>query len=143
TWVQVGSASRAFTAPRLGIIVGANDSGGTSPVATIQSVQVTLDSPPTAPALKLNATGLSFSMTAGASAPSPQTIGITNEGAGTLVWSAALSGAGSWLSVNPAEGSGAGTITVSVDAAGLPAGTYTKTITVTAPGAENSPRTVP
>src|SRR5690606_298204 len=40
TWVQVGSAARTFSAPRLGLIVGADEAGGAAPVATILEVKV-------------------------------------------------------------------------------------------------------
>jgi hypothetical protein len=44
SWVSLGSTTRAITTPRLGIIVGANESGGTAPIATIQSASVTVGS---------------------------------------------------------------------------------------------------
>ena len=48
-----------------------------------------------------------------------------------------------WLTISPTTGSAPGNLAMTVNTAGLAAGTYTATITVTAPGATNSPLTVP
>ncbi|MGQ0666234.1 MAG: BACON domain-containing protein, partial [Nitrospiraceae bacterium] len=70
--------------------------------------------------------------TQGAANPTNQNVTLTNTG-GTLNWTA--SDNTSWLSVTPGSGSGSGTLTASVNTAGLAAGTYNGTITVTATGA--------
>ena len=69
-----------------------------------------------------------------------QGVVISNGGGGTLNWSVA-DDAG-WLSCEPASGIETGVVTVSVDATGLSAGTYSGTVTVTDPVASNSPQTV-
>ena len=51
-------------------------------------------------------------------------------------------GVPAWLSVTPGSGTGNGTLTVTVDSTGLDPGSYTKTITVTSPGATNTPQVV-
>ena len=51
-------------------------------------------------------------------------------------------GVPAWLSVTPGSGTGNGTLTVTVDITGLDPGSYTKTITVTSPGAINTPQVV-
>ena len=52
---------------------------------------------------------------------------------------------GGWLRITPASGSisGASSLTVIADPTGKPDGTYTGTITITLPGAVNSPILVP
>ena len=78
---------------------------------------------------------LVFNAAAGASA-APQTLNITAGGANTT-WTAASSA--SWLSLQASNNLTPGTLTVAANAAGLGAGTYTGSITLSAPGASNSP----
>jgi uncharacterized protein (TIGR03437 family) len=103
------------------------------------SVTLTVNAAPQ-PSLSLSTGQASFSLTLGGGTPTSQTVNITNAGAGTLAWSAA-SGS-SWLMVSPNSGTGSGTLTLSINPAGLTAQTYTGTVTVTAPGATNSPQTI-
>jgi hypothetical protein len=96
--------------------------------------------PVTGPQLAVAPASMSFSAAAGSN-PAPQTLQITNDGFGALDWTS--SDDAPWLSVAPANGSAPSQVTVSVDTAGLAAGTYTAAITVSAPGAGGSPATVP
>jgi hypothetical protein len=87
---------------------------------------------------------LSFTALQGGSEPGAQILEIWCQGNGTLEWSAAETAG--WLALSPASGSSTGEhdpVTVGVDAAGLQDGTYDALITITAPGAENTPQTVP
>ncbi len=87
---------------------------------------------------------LVFTALEGGSPPAAQTLEIWREGDGTLDWTAAESTG--WLSLSPASGSSTGEhdpVTVAVDAAGLQTGTFNATITISDPGALNSPQTVP
>jgi uncharacterized protein (TIGR03437 family) len=113
-------------------------SGATNSPQTI-SVALTVNAAPQ-PSLSLSASQASFSFSLGGGTPASQTVNITNAGAGTLAWSVA-SGS-SWLTVSPNSGTGSGTLTLWINPAGLTAQTYNGAITVTAPGAANSPRTV-
>ena len=70
-----------------------------------------------------------------------QTLAITNSGGGTLTWSASSNQ--TWLTLSATSGTAPSSVTVSVNSAGLAAGTYNATITITATGATNSPCTVP
>lgn len=76
--------------------------------------------------------------------PEPQSFTVTNEGGGTLDWSA-LSDA-EWLVMSPSSGSlGPGEsaqVEAVVSLASLPAGPHEATIQVAAPGAPESPRAV-
>jgi len=65
---------------------------------------------------------------------------ISNAGGGTLDW--VVSKEEAWFSCTPTSGAGDGNVTVSVDPTGLSPGTYTDTITISAPNAANSPQTV-
>jgi uncharacterized protein (TIGR03437 family) len=53
-----------------------------------------------------------------------------------------VSGSVNWLSVSPSSGSTPGTLSVSVNPAGLAAGSYTGSVTVTSTAAGNSPQVV-
>jgi sugar lactone lactonase YvrE len=94
------------------------------------------------PAIVLNPMNLSFSTTQGVN-PAEKTIDLSNGGEGLLPWTAAVeAGTPAWLSVSPGNGTGNTALTVAVNGAGLAPGNYTKTITVTAPGATNTPQVV-
>jgi len=76
--------------------------------------------------------------------PANQALVLTNTGGGVLNWAAVADAGGpAWLTVTPTNGTGIATTAVSVASASLPAGFYSKTITVTAVGATNSPQIVP
>ena len=94
----------------------------------------------TPPQIFLNRTQLNFgAITSGSSTPS-QSLFVDNSGGGTLKWS--VSDDAIWLNCSPSSGLNAGSVTVSVDPAGLSAGTYTGAITVKDDNASNSPQTI-
>src|SRR5207253_2212713 len=75
-------------------------------------------------------TSVSFSGTAGGVNPPSQTLTISNSGTGTLTWTASSNAA--WLTLSPTSGTAPSSTTVSVNTAGLAAGTYNGAITITA-----------
>ena len=87
---------------------------------------------------------LSFSWTIGNPAPPVQTVVIISPGA-TLTFTAEASttSGSSWLSVSPTGGTVNTTLTISVNPAGLAAGSYNGTVTIAPSGAGNAPQTVP
>jgi hypothetical protein len=89
--------------------------------------------------IELNRTQLTFGAVEGFTSPD-QTFTVSNTTSSPFKWTA--SGSKNWMSCTPNSGNGRKEITVSVDAAGLPAGTYTGSISVAVPGAANSPQTV-
>ena len=115
-------------------------SGATGSPKTIP-VTFTVAPAPPGPTLATSPSSLSFSGTAGGSSPAAQTINVSNTGGGTLSWTASDNAA--WMSVSPASGGVPGSITVTPSTSGLAAGTYTGNVTVTAPGATGSPKTIP
>lgn len=114
--------------------VGASNSPQSVAVTLIVSAATT----PT-PTISLSASQASFAYIAGGSVPAPQTISISNSGGGTLSWSASSNA--SWLSVTP-SGTAPSTLTISANPNGLNVGSYSGAITLTAPGATNSPQTI-
>ncbi|MBA7504694.1 hypothetical protein ES706_03348 [subsurface metagenome] len=124
------SASITITAP------GASNSPRTVPVS------LHISSP--APEISFSPESLTFTAGEGGSTPTDKTLEVWNSGIGTLNWS--LSDDAAWLGENPTSGSSTGehdTVAVSVDITGMSAGDYSANITITAPGASNSPQTVP
>ncbi|MEW6246117.1 MAG: choice-of-anchor D domain-containing protein [Nitrospirota bacterium] len=153
-WLSLNGAASASGTNSGSFTVGVNHSGlavgtynasitisATGATNTPQTVPVilTVTAAPT-PTIGLSTTNLSFTGVQGGANPGNQVITITNTGSGTLAWSAAENAA--WLSVSPASGTGNGSITVSVNTAGLSAGTVSAPITITASGATNTPQTV-
>jgi hypothetical protein len=99
-------------------------------VAAVQN-QVTLDS--------MTPSSLVFNAGPGLT-PAPQTINVTAGGANTT-W--AVTSSTSWMTATTSTTLTPGTLTVSVNPAGLPQGTYSGTVTLSAPGASNSPISIP
>jgi hypothetical protein len=93
------------------------------------------------PFIGVSPADLQFEMVEGENNPGSRTLNIYNNGGGTMSWS--LSKHSSWLLISPTSGTNGGQVVVSVDGTGLAAGIYNDTITVSAPGAVNSPRFVP
>ncbi|MBX3326939.1 MAG: hypothetical protein KF682_13655 [Nitrospira sp.] len=91
------------------------------------------------PAIGLNSPGFSFSIQQGDAPPPPQTLTVSNQGGGTLNWNATTTAA--WLALSPASGTGNGTVTITPVLGSLGTGTYTGSITLSAPGAQ--PRSIP
>jgi hypothetical protein len=83
----------------------------------------------------------SFSFTAtGSNSVFDDTLAITNDGDGPLVWTATTANHASWLTLTNVAGIGPGKIAVRATNEGLsPYGTFKETIIVTATGATNSP----
>jgi BACON domain-containing protein/fibronectin type III domain protein len=120
-------------------------SGGTATTTSSSTTSTTTSSSTTSTqSILLNPVSLSFSGTAGGTAPSAQTFNITNPTGGTLTWT--LSESASWLGLNVTSGTTTteiDAISASVSTSGLAAGTYSTAITVAASGASNSPQTIP
>ncbi|GEM_PF-4880451 len=95
----------------------------------------------TGPTIARSPSSMSFTATPGNN-PAPQNLEIRNSSVGTLSWS--VSDDQTWLNLSPASGSATtetDVVSVSVNATGLALGTYNATITITAPGASNTPQT--
>jgi hypothetical protein len=116
------------------VTITANGSAG-SP----KTVPVTLNVTPAPPTLTVSPTSLTFAYQIGGTVPAAQTLSVSGVAS---TYTAAASG-GTWLSVSPTSGGTSGTETVSVNTAGLAAGTYNGTVTITANGSTGSPKTVP
>ncbi len=117
---------------------------GATPVSVPVAFTVTAVVSTVTPSISLSPTSLTFAATQGTANPAAKTLNITNPGTGTLTWSIADNA--NWLTVTPASGAtttGTSPVTASVNTAGLVAGSFTATITVTGTGATNTPRTIP
>lgn len=100
---------------------------------------------PGSPAIGLNPTSITFTTTAGASDPAPQTVSVTNAGIGSLTGLSAaisyVSGTPGWLGASLSTTTAPSTLTLTTTQGALPAGTYTATVTVssTVPGVAPQP----
>ncbi|MFC2145870.1 hypothetical protein ACFLRT_00750 [Acidobacteriota bacterium] len=90
--------------------------------------------------LEVSRTKMNFgACTCGAVTPS-QAFLIENTGSGVMTWS--VTDNADWLSCNPVSGINSGKVEAAVDASGKSPGTYNRIITISAPGATGSPRTI-
>jgi uncharacterized protein (TIGR03437 family) len=96
------------------------------------------------PTLSVGPPSLTFGGQVGGANPASQSIQVAST-AGSLSFTASATSTGNWLSVSPTSGTTnpAATLTVSVNTAGMLAGTYNGTITIAAPGASNPSVSVP
>jgi len=92
------------------------------------------------PNAAVDKSNLAFSLPLGQTAPTSQSIAISNAGGGSLQWNASVSAG--WLSVSPASGSDIGTLTVAASAAGLAQGNYSGNVFIIA-SASNTPLAIP
>jgi uncharacterized protein (TIGR03437 family) len=102
--------------------------------------------PGVGPVLSVIPSQLSFTY-ATTSTARPQTLTIANLGDGTLGFTVAAGPAASWLSFTPAGGSATpanpASLTVTANPAGLLAGTYTTTLTITGTNTSSGPIKIP
>jgi hypothetical protein len=92
--------------------------------------------------INLSTNSLAFETLEGTN-PASQALAISSSVPETFIWNAnAGTTAPSWLSIAPESGSGNGTINISINCEGLTPGTYNNIITVSSPGAINSPQIV-
>jgi len=94
-----------------------------------------------APQIGFSPASLSFQHDYSKTSVPSQTISISNTGGGALNWNATSNA--SWITLTPASGVGNGSINVSINLTGLTIGDYTGNISISAPGASNSPVNIP
>ncbi|MBI1747735.1 MAG: hypothetical protein HYR55_14275 [Acidobacteria bacterium] len=108
-----------------------------------QTVPITLIIAPR-PRIDIDPTPLVFSAMQGGPSPAAQVITMGNIGGGPFTWSASTTPG--WLSVLPQSGTlapGALTqLSLSVNITGILAGSYTGSLRITSPEADNSPQTI-
>ncbi len=125
-----------------GTVVVSSPNAGNSPATitvtlAVNSGTITATPPPTA-------AGLTFTQPAGGTAPAAQTIALAaTPGAVNFIALGSTTTGGTWLTVTPSSGTTPGTVSISANAGTLPVGTYTGTVTITAPGASGSPFVYP
>jgi hypothetical protein len=126
-----------------GVYTGAVQIIAPGAINTPQSINVTFNVQ--GPTLAVSATSLSFTGFVATSNPAAQNISISNNGAGTLNWTASSSV--SWLQLGATSGATATgspyTLSVTPNISGLQSGTYTGTITISSPNAQSgSPQVI-
>ena len=112
----------------------------TSVADPTKSARATVTVKAPAPVLSLSPTSLAFTAVQGGSNPAPANVSVTNTGGGTLSFTVTSDAA--WLVVSPTGGTAPATLQVAPVIAGMSAGVYTGHVTISAPGAQNSPGVV-
>lgn len=98
----------------------------------------------TSPGLTLTPPSISLFATPGSVTPVTQQFSVAAGGAtAAFTVVATTQSGGGWLTVSANSGTAPASLTITGNPSGLSAGTYTGTITVTAPGVNNSPQTLP
>jgi hypothetical protein len=118
-------------------IAAVNSSGQVGPV---QTVSVDVPEGTVEPILSVSRERFNFGYVTGGELPPTQTFLVSNTGTGALNWTAVDDA--EWLSCSPDSEILGAKVTVSVDPTGLSVGTYSGVITVDAPLAANSPKTI-
>lgn len=148
-WFSVDPASGAtFAALRVSVNLEGLDPGAYSGLIAIlaegatspRTVQVTL-TVTTQVTVEAQPSQVILTAQAGETAPVSQTLSITSN-LGNVACAVSASPA-TWLSLSAANAVTPGSVVVSANPEGLAEGTYHASVIVTAPGAGNSPRTVP
>ncbi|MCP4216278.1 MAG: BACON domain-containing protein, partial [bacterium] len=92
------------------------------------------------PKIGLSRDTLHFAAGGSGASTSPQSFSISNTGTGFLSWT--VTDNADWLACSPTSGINSRVVNVTVNAAGLAAGTHNASITISDPNADNSPRQV-
>ncbi len=141
TWTQYSRPVTTGPTGQLSVGFKLGSYGGPAPAVLWDTLRFTPTVSP--PAIGLSPASLAAVCTAG-SDPTAQSFTVSNVGGGTLAYS--ITDDAAWLSCAPASGTSTGeadTITVTYSAAGLSAGTYQATVTVSDPAAGNNPQLLP
>jgi hypothetical protein len=91
--------------------------------------------------LSVSSPALNFNEVQGGADPAAIAANLSNTGGGTMTFSAGSDSG--WLTVAPANGVAPRQLQISVAGSGMQPGSYNGKVTVTAPGALNSPATLP
>jgi len=92
------------------------------------------------PIIGLSRTAVHFGMIQNGDPTKPQSVIISNQGAGILQWTASSSS--DWISVNPASGTGPGVLEIGISRTDLSPGSYEGAVTISSQGASNSPQII-
>lgn len=131
--ITLTAITSSLTAGTYSTIIAVNAVG--APTITIP-VNLTVAPAPVPPAIGTSPTSFSFTVQQGGGNPAAQTLNISNTGGGTLTWTASDNVA--WLMLSPASGTNHGAVSVSAAPGSLDVGTYSGSITISAPGARNA-----
>jgi len=151
-WDDVVNLEAMNSTPGWGFVNWTGDlSGSTNPTSITMNAaakNVTANFAEQPPAISPVPTSLTFSANVGGANPANQTLDICNGGGYTLNWTANITGVNvTWLSMSPMSGGNlsaaqCNSTQVAVNTTGLAEGTYNAVITITAPGASNTPYSV-
>lgn len=142
-------ATGLATGTYFGSVSFSSASANNSPISVPVTLNVITPLPPPVPTLDLSAgpLGLTFTATAGGTAPSAQNLMVTTSDGSAVTFNAAPTSTGNWLTVGGSTGTSPGTTpaseSIGVVLTGLAAGTYNGHVTLTSSAVSNSPVTLP
>src|SRR5574341_138379 len=144
TWITLapaGASALGVGVNAAGLDVGTYSGQATITAATgaVETIAVQLTVTPPPAVLTVTPVTMTFKAQRNGPAPASKTIDIRNPDGGVMTWTAAASQP--WLSLSALSGAAPSQVLATVNTA-LPVGTYTDTITITAPGAQGSPAQV-
>ena len=129
-------------------VTPASGQNGQNPTPVLSQVPLTAIVTAGGPVLGLSQTGLQFQAVTGLGTPGPESISVTNQGNGSLAFSATpiTASGGSWLKVNGGTGSTTSsaptTLNITADPSGLAPGVYFGRVDFAAQGALNAPQSI-
>jgi hypothetical protein len=100
--------------------------------------EIKIGNPQPSPIIVLSKSAFVFAGVSGGTNPTSQVQHISNGGGQTLNWTATK--LASWLVLTPSNGLAPSDMVVAVNTVGLSAGTYSDSVSVSAPGATNTPQ---
>jgi hypothetical protein len=92
--------------------------------------------------LSLSPSSMAFTATAGQGGPAAQTLSVASTGSLGFTATATTTSGGNWLSATPNSGTTPTNLNISVNPAGMVAGTYSGNVTISSTGASNSPQSI-
>ncbi len=128
------------------VVIQNSDANGNSTSDNKAVLAVFITAPVTTVSFNVAQSALDFSVAAGSPGMVTKPLNVTYSATGSVsgFTAAAQSDVGSgWLSISPLSGSADTALTVAIDPSHLPVGKSTGRVTITAPGALNSPVVVP
>ncbi len=140
--ITISYSTTGLTAGSYPASITINASGASNNPQTIP-VSLTVNAPAPVPTISDTPASITVTCVKGSNASS-QSFDVWNSGTGTLNYT--IYDDASWLSCTPSSGTSIGghsVITVTFANSDLVSGTYPATITISAPGASNSPQTIP
>lgn len=135
--LQISATTSSLAAGTYTGTVTVSGNGNNSP----QPIGVTLVV--SSPILGVSPSSVTFNASQVQGNPTPVPLSISNLGVGSVNWTASVSANTPWLTLSSSSGTAPSSTNVQANISGLAIGTYSGSVTISAPGALSSPQTIP